>query len=270
MITLEGQPVQDQESNPFVHLQSVGPGYFEAMGIPLHRGRPFSSDDRLSGQAVAVVGTRLAERLWPSGDAIGRRLKLGPPESEAPWLTIVGRAGDVRSESRSGDFALDLYVSHFQHFTGDTYFALRTSRDGAELRRQIAEAIRRVDPDLPVFDVATMEERIARVEWQHQATGRLFALFGLLALFLAAFGIYGVMSHHVSQRTRELGIRQAFGATPRDLVAGVVRQGLAFFGLGTLLGGLAALGLAQLIGSRLFGVEATQPALPRSSSFTRA
>ena len=259
VITLEGQSVQNQENNPFVHLQSIGRDYFEVMDIPLLQGRAFGTEDRQGGQPVAIVGKSLAERLWPSSDALGQRLKLGPPDSDTPWLTVVGQVGDVRSLSRSGAASLDLYISNLQLFTGDTYFALRTSREGAALHREVAEAIRRVDGDLPVFDVAQMEERIARVEWQHQATGRLFALFGLLALALAAFGIYGVMSHHVSQRTRELGIRQAFGATPRDLVSEVIRHGLSLFLFGTVLGGIAALGLARLIGHLLYGVEATDP-----------
>ena len=259
IVTLEGQSLKEQESNPFVHLQSVGPGYFEVMGIPLRQGRALTSGDRSTTQPVAVIGRHLAQRLWPSTDVLGRRLKLGPPESDAPWLTVVGVAGDVRSERRSGDVGLDLYVSHFQHFTGDTFFALRTTLKGAELQRHVEAAIQSVDPDLPVFDVASMDERVAAVEWQRQAASRLFSVFGLLALALAAFGIYGVMSYQVAQRTHELGIRQAFGAGPRDLMADVVRQGLGFFLRGTVLGVLAGLVLVRLIRSLLFGVEATDP-----------
>lgn len=259
MVTLEGQSVQDQANHPFVHLQSVGPGYFDVMGIAQRQGRDFGSQDRQGGQPVAIVGNRLAQRLWPDGEPLGRRLKLGPPEAEAPWLTVVGVVDDVRSENRTGNPALDLYVSHFQHFTGDTYFALRTELEGADVRRQVAAAILRVDPDLPIFDVAPMDERIARVEWQRLAAGRIFAAFGLLALALAAFGIYGVMSYQVGQRTRELGIRQAFGATPRDLAIDVVRRGLGFFLVGTAIGVPAAFGFLQLIRNLLFGISSRDP-----------
>ena len=256
ILTLEGQSAKEQETNPFVHLQSVGPGYFEVMGIPLRQGRSFASTDRQETRPVVVLSRRLARRLWPDG-AIGERLKLGPPESEAPWMTVVGIAGDVRSERRTGHASPDLYVSHFQHFTGDTFFALRTSLKVAELRRQVEAAIQAVDPDLPLFDVAPMDERLARVEWQRQATSRLFSIFAVLALALAACGTYGVMSYHVSLRRQEMGIRQALGARPRDLMTIVLRQGLRFLLSGTLLGVLAGLVLGRLIEGLLFGVEAT-------------
>ena len=259
VITLEGQPAPEQETNPFVHLQSVGPGYFEAMGIPLRRGRVFASTDRADTPPVAVVSRRLAERLWPEGEAIDRRLKLGPPESEAPWLTVVGIAGNVRSESRAGEPSLDLYVSHLQHFTGDTFFALRTQLEGDALRRQVEAAIQSVNADLPLFNELSMDDRVARVEWQRQTTSHLFVVFGFLALALAAFGIYAVISYQVTRRTHEMGIRQALGARPRDLVKEILRHALSLFFRGSVLGALAGLGLVHLIGSMLYGIEATDP-----------
>ena len=258
VVTLGGQAMSEQESNPFIHLQSVSPGYFEVMGIPLRQGRDFTPDDRQETLPVAVVSQRLAERLWP-GEALEKRLKLGPPESETPWMTVVGIVGDVRSERRSGEVSLDLYVSHFQHFTGDTYFALRTSLDGSQFLRQVEAAIQNADPDLPLFDVMPMQQRVARVEWQRQATSRLFSVFGLLALALAAFGTYGVISYQVVQRTHEMGVRQALGARPKDLVTQVVRQGLGLFLRGSVLGWLAALALIRWLDSILFGVAATDP-----------
>ncbi|MEM9557203.1 MAG: ADOP family duplicated permease [Acidobacteriota bacterium] len=259
ILTLQGQSAQEQEANPFVHLQSVGPGYFDAMGIPLRRGRAFTTGDRQETRPVVVLSQRLADRLWPRG-AMGQRLKLGPPDSEAPWLTVVGIAGNVHSERRSGSPSLDLYVSHLQHFTGDTFFALRTSLEGAEMRRRVGAAIQAVDPDLPLFDVASMNERLTRVEWQRQTTSQLFSVFGALALALAACGIYSIMSYHVTLRRPELGIRQALGARPWDLLTVVFRQGVRFLVQGAVLGILGGLALGQLVESLLFGVEATDPA----------
>ncbi len=258
-VTLLGQASHEQESNPFVHLQSVSPGYFQVMGIPLLQGRSLASTDREGAPSAAIVSQRLARRLWPGGSALGGRLKLGPPETEVPWMTVVGIAGDVRSESRSGDASLDLYVSHLQHFTGDTYVALRTDLRGAALQRQISAAVQSLDPDLPIFDSMPMEERVEGVEWQRRATARLLAGFGAFALVLAASGAYGVISFQVAQRTREFGIRQALGARPRDLFVDVLRQGLGLFVRGSVLGVLASLALVRMIRHLLFGVEASDP-----------
>ncbi len=259
VVTLEGQSSVEQENNPFIHLQSIGPEYFGAMGVPLLAGRSFTLQDRQHTQPVAVVSRHLAERLWPDGDTVGRQLKLGPPDSEAPWLTVIGVAADVRSERRIGAASPDLYVTHFQFFTGDTYFALRTSLEGPELVRQVTAAIQRFDADLPLFDLAPMHERIAKAEWQRRVSSTLFLTFGLLALALAAIGIYGVVSQIVGQQVRELGIRLAFGARPADLFRRVLSQGLRFFFWGSALGLVMSAVLARLISSLLFGVEATDP-----------
>ena len=268
VVTLESQSTKEQEANPFIHLQSVGPGYFEVMGIPLFQGRVFSDSDRQETLPVAVLSRGLAERLWSSGSALGQRFKLGPPESEAPWITVAGIVGDVRSERRAGVASLDLYLSHLQHFTGDTYLVFRTRLSGESLERQIEAAIHRVDADIPLFDVAPMADLVAATEWQRGVTSHLFVLFGALALGLAALGVYGVISHNVAQRTREMGIRQAFGARPIDLFQSVVGQGLRLFFLGSVAGLLASLALKRLIVNLLYGVEATDPLTLTSALLT--
>ncbi|MEM7354869.1 MAG: ABC transporter permease [Acidobacteriota bacterium] len=259
IVTLEGQSATEQEANPFIHLQSIGPGYFEVMGIPQVAGRSFTDHDRQETQQVAVISQALAERLWPTVNAIGRRLKLGPPDSDAAWLTIVGVVEDVRSERRVGAANPDLYVSHFQHFTGDTFFALRTSLTGAQLVREVESAIQAFDADLPIFNVAPMAERVARAEWRRRVSSTVFLAFGLLALTLAGVGIYGVISQMVARQVREMGVRLAFGARPADLFRSVMRHGLRCFLWGSILGLLAAAFLLRLISSLLFGVELTDP-----------
>ena len=259
VVTLHGQSAAEQTANPFVHLQSIGPGYFQGMGIPLLEGRSLARHDRQSSPPVAVVSRALATRLWPVGRAIDRRLKLGPPDSDAPWLTVVGVAADVRSERRLGAASPDLYVSHFQHFTGDSFFALRTSRLGPELVRQIENAIQRFDADLPLFDVAPMHERVAKAEWRRRVSSTLFLAFGLMALALAGVGIYGVVGRRVDRQVREMGVRLAFGARPADLFRRVMGQGLRFFLLGSAIGLAASMALVKLIQNLLFGVETTDP-----------
>ena len=259
IVTLEGQSASEQQANPFIHLQSIGPGYFEVMGIPLVAGRSFTGHDRQQTQPVAVISDELAERLWPSAEVVGRRLKLGPPDSDAAWLTVVGVAEDVRSERRFGAASPDLYVSHFQHFTGDTFFALRSSLAGPQLVRQIEGAIQGFDADLPIFDVAPMSERVAKAEWRRRVSSTVFLAFGLLALTLAGVGIYGVVSQMVARQVREMGVRLAFGARPSDLFRTVMGHGLRCFLWGSVLGLLAAAALLRLISSLLFGVELTDP-----------
>ncbi|MDA8016923.1 MAG: ABC transporter permease [Thermoanaerobaculia bacterium] len=261
LITLDGQSTVAQEGNPFIHLQSVGPGYFDVMEIGLLRGRSFTEDDRLETTPVAMVSARLADVLWPAEDPIGRRLKLGPPTAETSWLTVVGMVEDVRSERRVGPPSPDLYVSHRQHYTGDTYFALRTSVEGADLMRHAEAAIRSADADIPVFDVAAMPQRVAESEWQRQTTSVLFVFFGVLALSLAALGIYGVVSLTVSQARQEMGVRIALGARPRDLFTAVMRDGLRLFFAGTVLGLVGFAISAQLITRQLYGVEVTDPGI---------
>jgi len=257
LITLEGQSQRDQEGNPFVHLQSVNPSYFGVMGIPLLQGRWFEEEDGLQAPPVAVVSRSLAERLWGVENSVGRRLKLGPPAGEGDWIEVVGVAGDVRSARRVGAPSPDFYVSHFQHLTGDTFFALRTSLSGSELLQAVQAAVARVDGDLPIFDAAPMVVRVADQEWQRRVTGTLFQVFGLLALALAAVGIYGVMSLAVTSRRREMGIRVALGAVPGTLFTGVLREGAVLFLWGSAFGLAFYLPVTRLISSLLFGVAVT-------------
>jgi predicted permease len=259
IVTLEGQSSREQETNPFVHLQSVGPGYFRVMGIPLLAGRALTADDRERTPPAAVVGRRLAGRLWPGESPLGRRLKLGPPDADAAWLTVVGMVGDVQSERVLGPASLDLYVSHHQHFTGDTYFVLRTRLGGADLVRSVEGAIRGVDRDQPIFDLAPMSRRVADAEWERRVSAALALAFGLSALALAAVGLYGVMAQAVVGRTRELGVRQALGARPRDLFRAVLGEGLGLLAVGAATGILAALGLARGVASLLVGIGPTDP-----------
>lgn len=194
VVTLAGQSTTAQEENPFVQLQAINSTYFDVMGIPLRSGRTFESLDREGGKMVAVTSERLARQLWPDRDPIGQRLKLGPPDSENEWFEIVGVVGDVHSKSLIGTPSSDLYVSHLQFFAGDTFYALRTTRADATFIREIEEAIQAVDADQPIFNIRTMEERVADAEWQRRVASTLILAFALLALLLAAVGLYGVMA----------------------------------------------------------------------------
>lgn len=260
VITVEGQSAPEQEANPFVNIQPISAGYFDVMGVPLVAGRPFADGDRQGVPPVAIVGERLAGRLWLGADPLGRRFKLGPPESGDEWRTVVGVAADVQSERLLGAPSLDLYLPHLQFFAGDSYFVLRTSRADAGLARTVARSVREVDPDLPIFDLAPMPARVSDAEWERRVSAVVLVALGALALTLAAVGVYGVMAQATLQRTREMGIRFAFGARRRDVLLGVLAEGVRWLGLGAAVGLAGALALGRGIAGLLWGVHPGDPA----------
>ncbi|MCB1019715.1 MAG: ABC transporter permease [Acidobacteria bacterium] len=255
-IEAEGQPLEAAERNPFVNVQIVSPNYFELMGIPLRQGRAFNEEDRLGSTPAVVLSRPLAEHLFGERNPVGQRIRMkgvlsALDESQQSWFTVVGVAQGVHSESLLSGAAMDVYLSNQQQFAGDTFFVLRTQRPAAEIERLAAAALREVDPVQPLFDVRPIEDRINDTIWQRRLAGRLSLLFGGLAVALAALGIYSVLAYSVSQRSREMGIRQALGATPRQLRGLILGQGLGLAAPGILLGcaaaGLTARVLAPLL-----------------------
>lgn len=265
-IVVEGQSVDDLERSPFVNVQIVSASYFAVMGVPLREGRGFTSDDRIGTTPVAVISRPLARRLFREASAVGRRVQLpglltGLNETKPAWLQIVGVAEGVRSEALTAEPSLDIYLSNQQQFAGDTFFVLRTAKDPMALAPAVSRAIQQVGPEQPVFDIRPLAERIDDTVWQRRIAGTLSLCFGALALLLAAVGVYGVLSYLVSQRTREIGIRQALGS-PRSAVWWlVVRDGLTLAGGGLLIGITAALGVAQFLEGFLYRVSAYDPAV---------
>lgn len=259
-IVVEGQGADEQLHNPFVNVQIVSPNYLQAMGIPLREGRTFHDDDRPHTVPVAVLSRPLARRLFDDASPLGRRVQLPGQlsalnESNASWLQVVGVAEGVRSESLTEEPSLDIYLSNQQHFAGDTYFVLRTSQSPASLSAAVSRAIQRVDPEQPVFDIRPLEQRIYDTVWQRRMAGSLGFCFGALALSLAAIGAYGVLSHVVSQRTREIGIRQALGSSPGGVWWMVVKQGLAPALVGLAVGIAASLIAGRLSSRFRYGVS---------------
>ncbi|MBL8211849.1 MAG: ABC transporter permease [Bryobacterales bacterium] len=260
-IVVDGQGVEEQRGNPFVNPQIVSPNYFGVMGIPLVEGRGFTGDDRITTQPVAVLSRPLAQRLFGGGGlATGRRVRLpevlGSLDSkQLQWFTVVGVVEGVRSESLTGAPGMDIYLSNQQQFAGDTFFVMRTALAKDVVVRQAAEAIRAVDVEQPIFAVQSVEELVEETVWQRRIAGQLSACFGGLAALLAATGIYSLLSWTVSQRRRELAIRQALGASPGEIRRLVVGEGLRVAGVGLLIGGAVALPVAQSVAGLLFGVK---------------
>jgi ABC-type antimicrobial peptide transport system permease subunit len=202
----------------------------------------------------------MASQLWPGADPIGRRLRLGADADSGAWVTVVGVVGRVRQDRLDSDSRMAMYFPHAQFPTRAMNVVLRTAAtDPAGIMPEAAAAIRALDPDLPIYNVRTMAERVAASLARRRFAMLLLTLFACLALGLAAIGTYGVIAYLVSQGTRELGIRLALGATPRGIVIMIVRHGVAMGALGIGLGLAGALALAPLMRSLLFGVGPSDP-----------
>jgi putative ABC transport system permease protein len=250
---IEGQTAEQQAKNPFVDLQGISPEYLDTMRIPLLRGRAFTLHDTLTAPRVAMVSARTARRFWGAeAEAIGRRLQVGKVNTASEWMTVVGVVADVRHEGLASEPGFDVYVPHHQVFAGETYFVVRTRANPLASAENVTRAIRRVYADQSVFDIQTMEARMGDTVWQQRLAGSLFGAFAGLAAVLAAVGLFGVPAFAVAQRTREIGVRLALGASPRDVFLLVSRRGLSLVVVGLVIGAGGAMGVARFLQNLLY------------------
>jgi putative ABC transport system permease protein len=242
--------------------------YFQAMQIPLVRGRLLNEADDASALLVAVVDTNFAHRFWPQGDVIGRRVGIDTiPNSNPPtprWRTIVGVVGHVKHYALDVEGREQIYFPHRQPLFGvfaprDMTLAVRTSQDPSTVTNAIRERIFAIDKGLPPYNIATMDQLVSTSVAQPRLNLSLLVAFAVLALVLAAVGVYGVMAYAVTQRTHEFGIRTALGASPTDVLKQVFLEGGRLAALGLALGLIAALVLTRLMASLLFGVSPSDP-----------
>jgi putative ABC transport system permease protein len=238
---------------------AVTPAYLETMGIPLRRGRRLDARDVAGAPRVALINESLAARMFRDREPIGQRLRFGP--DEGPPYTIVGVTGDVKQTSLAMEKADAVYVSVPQWHWVDRVmsFVIRAHGDAAALAPAVRDAIWSVDRNQAIVRVATMDSLLTRSEADRRFALILFESFGLIALMLAAIGIYGVLSGSVSERTREIGVRAALGASRADILRLVARQGLALTVLGTLIGLIGAVFSSEAIVTLLFGVSRLDP-----------
>jgi putative ABC transport system permease protein len=242
--------------------------YFQAMQIPLVRGRLLNEADDASALLVAVVDTNFAHRFWPQGDAIGRRVSIDTMPNSNPqmprWRTIVGVVGHVKHYALDVEGREQIYFPHRQPLFGvfaprDMTLAVRTSQDPGSVTNAIRERIFAIDKGLPPYNIATMDQLVSTSVAQPRLNLSLLVAFAVLALVLAAVGVYGVMAYAVTQRTHEFGIRTALGASPTDVLKQVFLEGGRLAALGLALGLIAALLLTRLMASLLFGVSPSDP-----------
>jgi putative ABC transport system permease protein len=235
---------------------AVTPGWFTQLRVPLIRGRLLAETDVVGSPAVILVNETLARRHWPAADAVGQRLGFGPADSDAPVFEIVGVVGDVRSEGLHADAPPQIYTPFLQFPSLSGTVLVRASGDPAALATAVEREIRAVDPDVPVYDVRTLEAALAADVAPRRASAVLLGVFACAALLLAAIGVYGVASYVAHLRTREIGIRLALGATARDVLRLTLRQGLVLTAVGLAVGVAASLALTGLLRALLFGVGA--------------
>jgi putative ABC transport system permease protein len=244
--------------------RQVSAGYLRAMNIPLRQGRYFDNRDNSQSMSVAIINETMARQYWPGENALGRRLKVGDPgDSTLPWTEIVGIVADVRQMGLDEPVKAEMYLP-YQQINHNPWFiprdlAIRTNGDTSSLVGSVRQIIGEVDPDQPISNVATMAEVLGTEAAQRRMGMILLAGFALLALLLASLGIYGVLAYFVTQHTNEIGVRQALGATPRNILFMVLKKGMGLTLIGVAIGLASAFALTRLMSSLLFGVKASDP-----------
>jgi putative ABC transport system permease protein len=250
-IEVEGRPIDPQEGL-VVDYRSVSPSYFRTMGIPLLRGRDFSDQDNATAPATVIVNEQLAQRVFGS-DPIGKRLRI---EGSEDWMEVIGVTGNVKHFGLEAPVNPEIYVS-YQKFPWPFMSVVTRSRNGVDLSNEIRSSVWRVDRDEPVSEVVTMDLLISRSVADRRLNVLLLGIFGGVALLMAAIGIYGVISHSVSQRTHEIGLRMALGARTSDVIKLILKNGMTPALVGVAAGLLGAFALTRLMRSLLFGVTTT-------------
>ncbi len=259
-LTVEGRQLLSLREAPSIHHVVATPGYFRTLGIPLLAGRDFTDADADGdGARVTIVDQGLGRRYWPGASPLGKRIRFGPPEDNEPWHTIVGVVGVVHNQSLLTEEWASVYLPHGEIAMPSVSLLLRTVGDPQGVAAAVRQRIARVDRDLAVSELRTLEQVVGASIWQPRFFAALFVAFAALALVLAAVGLYGVMSYTVSRRRRELGLRAALGAGAGDLRGLVVGQALRLSLAGLAVGCGLALALSRLLASQLHQVRPTDP-----------
>jgi putative ABC transport system permease protein len=226
-------------------------------------GRGFTERDNMTSPGVAIISESVARQLWPGGDAIGKRISMEDKPKPEDWLTIVGIVRNVRQQSLTDTPSASVYQPYRQvngpFFLSHMTFVVQTEKSPVLMASGIRTTISKMDQDLPTQSITTMEALIADTMTEPRSQARLLGIFSMLALLLAAVGIYGVLACSVAERTHEIGIRMAIGAEEKDVLWMVLRRTLLLTGIGVLLGALGALAITRVLAKFLFEVAPTDP-----------
>jgi len=268
VILAEGYQMKPGESLISPLAIAVTPGYFEALRIPIARGRGFTDADTDTAPRTIVVDERLARHFWPNSDPLGRRMRFPSDakdllkiDEHTQWMTVIGVARSLRYENLDGSGATvgAYYVPNSQFPASSFTFALKAAGDPTSMVRALRGEIARLDPDLALFDIHSMPERIDLSLASRRTSMLLANAFGAVALFLASLGIYGVLAYLVTQRTREIGIRVALGSTRAGILGLILREGSKLVAIGFALGMIAAASLQKALANEIYGVRPFDP-----------
>ena len=255
---VQGKAYAEDKDYPQTHFITTYPGYFRTFNVAL-QGRDFSTADGANSQPVAIVNQTFARKYFGGQDPIGRQFRLGDSKSKEPWRTIVGVVPDMWNDGLENEDPQSVYLPFAQAPQRYVSVTIRPRGATGQMTAPVRALVSSMDPDLPIYFVKTLQERIDEDSWFYRVFGALFMIMGAVALVLAAVGLYGVMAFNVSRRTREMGVRMALGAQPRDVITLVVRQGMLQLSIGLVFGlGLAFL-LAKGLKIILFQVTALDP-----------
>jgi predicted permease len=256
---IEGATYTEDRDYPYALQVIASPGYFATFDIPVRQGRLLLPQDRQGTMQVAVVNESFVAKYFANADPVGRRIRFGASQSTAPWTTIVGVVPDRFPQFIDDDETAAIYVPIQQHWARFMYVSARARSNAPALAMPIRDAVVSLDPDLPIYWPRTHTQAVAEETWFYRVFGTLFMVFGAVALFLAAIGLYAVMAFSVGQRTREVGVRMALGAQRGDVIGLVLRQGVVQMAVGMTVGLAFAAGVSQLLQVILFKVEPRDP-----------
>jgi putative ABC transport system permease protein len=256
--TVEGQAPPTNAQDARASYNAISPNYLRTMGIPLLKGRDFNDQDMAAPTAI-IVNATMANRLWPNDEPIGRRLKLGGPQSTNPWLTVVGIVSDASQTGLDTTVRPEIYAPLTQSPVPTVYLVARVASSPASVAPAIRQAILEVDRNQPVGNVRPMEQVLSDSVAQPRLYAVLLGSFATVALILAVIGIYSMMAYSVTQRTQEIGMRMALGAAPRDILKLILKQALSLTLIGGAIGLLLAFVATRVMSSLLFGITPKDP-----------
>ncbi len=258
---VEGEAYATDTDYPLARILTASPNLFSTFDVSLLEGRDFRWADTEESMQVAIVNRPFVEKFFPGESPLGRRIRLGDADSEEPWLTIVGVVPDMYMGGVDNEDPEGVYVPITQSALRFMSIAVRAPNNPMVLAPVVREEVMAVDRDLPIYWVWTMADAIARGTWFYRVFGTIFLLFGVVALFLASVGLYGVMAFSVSRRTQEVGVRMALGAQSRDVLKLIFRQGMTQLAIGLVLGLLLAAALSRGLEVILFQVQPWDPVI---------